>query len=140
MNENNCCPQIVARVSFVEPNKKPNSVLHTYEKGNRALMEYKAIAMLHGHSRKRVQNSLVAQDVISSKGVGHSLLSLAIPGDSDPYRSPVRSAFYRAVTPGFGMGRGGSRRGENRGFRCPGISKSFIPQVDNLLSVNRPPC
>ena len=119
LNENNCCPQIVARVSFVEPNKKPNSVLHSYEKGNRALMEYKAIAMLHGHSRKRVQNSLIAQDVISSKGVGHTLLSLAIPGDSDPIRSPVRSAFYRAVTPGFGMGRGGSRRGENRGYRCP---------------------
>ena len=119
LNENNCCPQIVARVSFVEPNKKPTSVLHAHEKGNRALTEYKAIAMLHGHSRKRVQNSLIAQDVISYKGVGHTLLSLAIPGDADPIRSPVRSAFYRAITPGGGRGRGGSRRGENRGYRCP---------------------
>lgn len=82
------------------------------------LAEYKAVAVLHGHSRKRVNNSISAQDVIEYKGIGHSLLSLAIPGDSDPIRSPVRSAFYRAITPGGGR-RGGSRRGENRGYRCP---------------------
>lgn len=119
MNENNCCPQIVARFSFVKPNKNPQSVLHAHDKGNRILTEYKAVAMLHGHSRKRVRNSIIAQDVISYKGIGHALLSLAIPGDSDPLRSPVRSAFYRAITPGGGGGRGGSRRGENRGYRCP---------------------
>ena len=75
--------------------------------------------MLHGHSRKRVRNSIIAQDVIKYKGIGHSLLSLAIPGDSDPIRSPVRSAFYRAITPGGGSSRGGSKPGENRGYRCP---------------------
>lgn len=118
MSEDNCCPQIVARISFVEPNRSPKSVVHAYDKGNRALARYKAIAMIHGHSRRRVQDSLSANDVINYKGIGHTLLSLAIPGDSDPFRSPVRSAFYRAVTPGFGR-RGGSRRGENRGYRCP---------------------
>ena len=119
MNENNCCPQIVARFSFVEPNKNPKSVLHAHDKGNQVLTEYKAIAMLCGHSRKRVSNSIIAQDVIKYKGIGHSLLTLAIPGDSDPYRSPVRSAFYRAITPGGGSNRGGSMPGENRGYRCP---------------------
>lgn len=119
MNENNCCPQIVARFSFVKPNGNPKSVLHAYDKGNRVLAEYKAIAMLHGHSRKRVRNSIIAQDVIKYKGIGHTLLSLAIPGDSDPIRSPVRSAFYRAITPGGGSNRGGSKPGENRGYRCP---------------------
>lgn len=119
LNENNCCPQIVARFSFVEPNKNPKSVLHTHDKGNRVLTEYKAIAMLYGHSRKRVSNSIIAQDVIKYKGIGHSLLSAAIPGDSDPYRSPIRSAFYRAITPGGGSNRGGSMPGENRGYRCP---------------------
>ena len=119
MNESNCCPQIVARFSFVEPKKNPDSVLHAFDKGNRRLTEYKAVAMLHGHSRRRVQNSVSAKEVISYKGVGHTLLSLAIPGDSDPFRSPVRSAFYRAITPGGGRGRGGSLPGENRGYRCP---------------------
>ena len=119
LNENNCCPQIVARISFVAPNNKPTSVLHVFDKGNRVLTKYKAIAMLHGHSRKRVTNSTIAQDVIKYKGIGHSLLSLAIPGDSDPIRSPVRSAFYRAITPGGGGNRGGSMPGENRGYRCP---------------------
>jgi len=119
LNESNCCPQIVARFSFVEPKKNPDSVLHAFDKGNRRLTEYKAVAMLHGHSRRRVQDSVSAKDVINYKGVGHTLLSLAIPGDSDPIRSPVRSAFYRAITPGGGRGRGGSMPGENRGYRCP---------------------
>jgi hypothetical protein len=122
LNESNCCPQIVARFSFVEPKKNPKSVMHAFEKGNRRLVEYKAVAMLHGHSRRRLNNSVSASDAINLKGlrqVGHTLLSLAIPGDSDPIRSPIRSAFYRAITPGFGRGRGGSRRGENRGYRCP---------------------
>lgn len=117
MNENDCCPQIVARFSFVDPKKNPTSVLHRFEIGNRELVEYKAMALIHGHNRKRVSDSISLKDVIKYKGIGHSLVSLAIPGDSDPIRSPVRSAFYRAVTPGFG--RGGSRRGENRGYRCP---------------------
>ena len=119
MNENNCCPQIIARFSFVEPKQNPQSVLHAYDKGNQVLARYKAVAMLHGHSRKRVCNSIIAQDVIKYKGIGRSLLSLAIPGDSDPIRSPVRSAFYRAITPGGGGNRGGSKPGENRGYRCP---------------------
>lgn len=119
LSESNCCPQIVARFSFVEPRKNPTSVLHLHDSGNRRLTEYKAVAMLHGHSRRRVQNSVSANDVINYKGVGHALLSLAVPGDSDPIRSPVRSAFYRAITPGGGGRRGGSRRGENRGYRCP---------------------
>lgn len=109
----------MARFSFVEPRKNPSSVLHVFDKGNRRLVEYKAVAMLHGHSRRRVRNSISSQDVINYKGVGHTLLSLAIPGDSDQFRSPVRSAFYRAITPGGGGRRGGSRPGENRGYRCP---------------------
>lgn len=119
MSESNCCPQVVARFSFVQPKKNPQSVLHLFEKGNRRLIEYKAVAMLHGHSRRRVRNSSSVQGVINYKGVGHALLSLAVPGDSDPFRSPVRSAFYRAITPGGGRNRGGSLPGENRGYRCP---------------------
>lgn len=119
MSKSDCCPQLVARFSFVEPRKNPTSVLHFFEKGNRRLAEYKAVAVLHGHSRRRVRNSLSVQDVVNYKGVGHTLLSLAIPGDSDPIRSPVRSAFYRAITPGGGGRRGGSKPGENRGYRCP---------------------
>lgn len=118
LNENDCCPQLVVRFSFVEPRKNPKSILHVFRKGDRRLAEYKAVAMLRGHSRRHLRTSISANDIVEFKGIGHALLSLAIPGDSDPIRSPVRSAFYRAITPGGGR-RGGSRRGENRGYRCP---------------------
>lgn len=44
-------------------------------------------------------------------------VSLAVPGDMSPVRSPVRSAIYRAVTPGGGGGR--RRIGGPRNVRCP---------------------
>lgn len=133
MSESDCCPQIVARFSFVEPSKNPKSILHVHDKGNRVLAEYKAAAMVCGHSRRRVSESVSAKDIIEYKGVGHAILSYAVPGDSDPIRSPVRSAFYRAITPGRGR-RGGSRPGENRGYRCPEGYEFGGRFTDNRLS------
>ncbi len=88
----------------------PNNILRTKTLGRAEIREFKAIAMVTGYSRR--------QRGMQVKRLGHTLLSLAIPGDSDPFRSPVRSAVYRTLTPGK-PGVGGSRPGENRGYRCP---------------------
>ena len=87
-----------------------NNILRTKTLNQAEIREFKAIAVVTGYSRK-------LKDV-QVKRLGHTLLSLAIPGDSDPIRSPVRSAVYRTITPGK-PGVGGSRPGENRGYRCP---------------------
>ena len=88
----------------------PNNILRTKTLNRAEIREFKAIAMVTGYGKK-------LRD-IQVKKLGHTLLSLAIPGDSDPIRSPVRSAVYRTITPGK-PGVGGSRPGENRGYRCP---------------------
>lgn len=77
-----------------------------YRQGGRNRLEYKA--GLTGSSSRYLQ------------GV-QGLISSLIPGDTSKYRSPVRSRLYSAATPsipGVG-GRGGSKPGENRGYRCP---------------------
>lgn len=88
----------------------PNNILRTKTLNRAEIREFKAIAMVTGYGKKLRE--------IQVKKLGHTLLSLAIPGDSDPIRSPVRSAVYRTITPGK-PGVGGSRPGENRGYRCP---------------------
>jgi len=87
-----------------------NNILRTKTLNKSEIREFKAIAVVTGFSRK-------SKD-IQVKRLGHTLLSLAIPGDSDPIRSPVRSAVYRTITPGK-PGVGGSKPGQNRGYRCP---------------------
>lgn len=88
----------------------PNNILRTKTLNRAEIREFKAIAMVTGYGKKLREMQV--------KKLGHTLLSLAIPGDSDPIRSPVRSAVYRTITPGK-PGVGGSRPGENRGYRCP---------------------
>jgi hypothetical protein len=87
-----------------------NNILRTKTQNKSEIREFKAISVVTGFSRK-------SKD-IQVKRLGRTLLSLAIPGDSDPIRSPVRSAVYRTLTPGK-PGVGGSKPGQNRGYRCP---------------------
>lgn len=87
-----------------------NNILRTKTLNKSEIREFKAISIVTGFSRKSKE--------IQVKRLGHTLASLAIPGDSDPIRSPVRSAFYRTITPGK-PGVGGSKPGQNRGYRCP---------------------
>lgn len=121
MRSDGCCPGVrITRTVVSAPSPlTPNDVLHRFSPNNRELTAYKAAALVVGYSRKARMSSIGGENPFEYKGIGHTALSLAIPGDSDRFRSPIRSAFYRAVTPGVGGRRGGSRPGENRGYRCP---------------------
>jgi hypothetical protein len=69
----------------------------------------------------RISKDIIQDNVqvkVTLGNIGRSIVSLAVPGDTDPIRSPVRSAVYRTLTPGFGMGRGSASK-PNRGYRCP---------------------
>ena len=87
------------------------------------IISYKALSRLNGNTRKKSSISKYGDIKFKANAlrqIGSSILSAAIPGDTGPLRSPVRSAIYRTITPGFGGGRrGGSRPGENRAHRCP---------------------
>lgn len=87
---------------------------------NQNIVDYKALSRLNGNTRRKD----VTIDGMNFKAnalrkLGSTLTSLAVPGDSDPFRSPVRSVIYRTLTPGKPGGRGGSMPGQNRGYRCP---------------------
>jgi len=105
----------------------PNKILRSFAPEHKEVMEFKAVSIVSGYSRKD-RNSY------QEKKLGRTLVSLAIPGDSDRIRSPIRSAFYRAITPGGGSDRGGSKPGENRGYRCPEGYQYGGRFTDSLLS------
>lgn len=87
------------------------------------LVTYKALSRLNGNTRKKTSISKYGEMKFKANAlrqIGSSIVSGAIPGDTSPLRSPVRSSIYRTLTPGFGGSRrGGSRPGENRAHRCP---------------------
>ena len=88
---------------------------------NQNIADYKAMAKRNGTSRRRTDN-YSNSEAIEVKAIGRQLASslarIAIPGDVDPIRSPVRSTIYRTLTPGLGGG-GGGVKPSNRGYRCP---------------------
>jgi len=87
------------------------------------LINYKALSRRNGNTRRKTISSRDSQIMFKAntlRQIASTIGSVLTPGDLGPVRSPVRSAGYRAVTPGFGGGRrGGSRPGENRAHRCP---------------------
>ena len=89
----------------------PNNILRLYAPNKKEIMQFKAISLVTGYSRKN-------RNEYQKKVLGQTLLTRAIPGDSDRVRSPIRSAAFRAITPGR-PGVGGSLPGENRASRCP---------------------
>ena len=89
----------------------PNNILRLYAPNKKEIMQFKAISLVTGYSRKN-------RNEYQKKVLGQTLLTRAIPGDSDRFRSPIRSAAFRAITPGR-PGVGGSLPGENRASRCP---------------------
>lgn len=140
---NNCCPgeanqTIVTRVIVGDLATKAR---HDYFRGHLAsgkeLVTYKALSRINGNSRNRKVSTGQTIETKANAGrqLGSTLLSSIIPGDTGPIRSPIRSAFYRTITPGFGGGgRGGSRPGENRGYRCPEGYQFGGRFTDNRLS------
>lgn len=118
-----CCPGadetvFVTRVVLADISQKSGkSVLRQLIGLSRAVIEYKAFAKMRGLDRvSRTQD-------IETKARARSILSaatsIAIPGDTDPIRSPIRSTIYRTITPGKPSLLGGAPTKPNRGYRCP---------------------
>jgi hypothetical protein len=86
-------------------------------------IEFKALSHRNGNTRRRpkiTKDGFAQFKVKAVRQIGRSILSSIIPGDLSPLKSPVRSAAYRAITPGSGgRRRGGSLPGQNRAHRCP---------------------
>jgi hypothetical protein len=128
MENNDCCPgeewdgKISIRIIYeqADPEKKCDVVsVKAFLTQN--VIDYKVSAYLSGYERfktKSIANGEIETKANVGRQIASSIASALIPGDISPVRSPIRSAFWRAVTPGGG-GRGGSRPGENRGYRCP---------------------
>jgi len=105
---------------------------------NKNIVAFKALSKRNGNNRRKATTTNdggMKFKANTARQIGSSILSTIVPGDVSPIRSPIRSAFYRAVTPGFGRGgRGGSMPGENRGYRCPEGYQYGGRFTDNRLS------
>lgn len=137
-----CCGDnevLVTRVLLFNPAQKQNiDYIRGMKASSQELTEYKALSKRFGNTR-RTQRTQISGEMQfkanAARQIGSSILSTITPGDMGPLRSPVRSAFYRTITPGFGGGgRGGSRPGENRAHRCPEGYQYGGRFTDNRLS------
>lgn len=137
-----CCGDnevLVTRVLLFDPAHKHNiDHIRGIKAFSQEATEYKALSKRFGNSRRTQRNSVTNSlqfKANAARQIGSSLVSTFIPGDTGPLRSPVRSAIYRTITPGFGGGRrGGSRPGENRAHRCPEGYQFGGRFTDNRLS------
>jgi hypothetical protein len=119
-----CCPErsvVVVRIVIADIDAKN---LHNIARSKLKLLEnvvsFKALSKRNGTDRIQRKSAFDSVEIqTKASRIGSTLASLAIPGDSDPLRSPVRSAIYRTLTPGKPGGVGGSKPGQNRGYRCP---------------------
>lgn len=140
-NVNECCngeSVLVTRVLLFNPSVKHNvDYIRGVKASSQQLTEYKALSKRFGNTRRTKRSDEFGGMKFKANAlrqVGSTILSTAIPGDTGPIRSPIRSAFYRTITPGFGGGRGGSKPGENRAHRCPEGYQYGGRFTDNRLS------
>ena len=129
MNEEiGCCgdDRIVIKRTVItgkELSTANSSLLKIKTSLSKNIIDFRALSARNGNFRRLSQSrrNVFGNESIKAGGLGragHTLASIAIPGDTDPLRSPVRSAVYRTLTPGFGRGKlSGSK--PNRGYRCP---------------------
>ena len=119
-----CCPErsvVVARIVIADINAKNlHNIARSRVKLSENVVSFKALSKRNGTDRILRKSEFDSVEIqTKASRLGSTLLSLAVPGDSDPIRSPVRSAIYRTLTPGKPGGVGGSKPGQNRGYRCP---------------------
>jgi hypothetical protein len=106
---------VINSKSLNEPNRK---VLRTKLNGDQNVVEFKALAKRAGLSRKYdVKVGIIGSNSRIGQAI-QAIGSAAIPGNVSPYRSPVRSAVFSAITPGKPRIPGGTG-GANRASRCP---------------------
>lgn len=120
-------------------NKKPKDHLRGISiQNNKNIVAFKALSKRHGNNRRKITSADFGGmqfKANAGRQLASSVLSSIVPGDMGPIRSPIRSAFWRAVTPGKPGGRrGGSLPGENRGYRCPEGYQYGGRFTDNRLS------
>jgi len=117
-----CCPEVKVKRTIVADLflKSNTDAIRGIGAVNQLFIDYKAVSRLNGNTRRKDKSSNSIQFKANAvRKLGSTLTSLAIPGDSDPLSSPVRSTVYRTLTPGKPSGIGGSLPGQNRGYRCP---------------------
>lgn len=126
-NSSACCPDGADEICgsrFITANLE-SKMIYDFLRGesisnNQKIVEFKALSKRNGNDRRKSTAFKNGELKIKAvRGIGRSILSAIIPGDITPFKSPIRSAFYRAITPGGGGRRGGSRPGRNRTHRCP---------------------
>jgi len=132
-----CCPGTsvsVKREVFSDITAgHPANTLRSYRASSQAIIDFKALSYINGNSRQ----ISVKAGLIGSRGrIGQAVqgaASFLIPGDMSPYRSPLRSGAWSAITPGLpgGVGRLGRR---NRAARCPEGYQYGGRFTDNRLS------
>lgn len=130
--------QVTRIILFNPEQKQPIDHIRGMGASSFEVTQYKALSKRFGNTRRTKRNIETGGMQFKANAlrqVGSSVVSAITPGDISPLRSPVRSAFYRTITPGFGGGRrGGSRPGENRAHRCPEGYQYGGRFTDNRLS------
>ena len=109
-----CCGDsevVVTRVILFNAATKQNlDYIRGVKTSSRGATEYKALSKRFNNTRrtKRDPHSNEMQfKANAGRQIASTIRSTLLPGDTGPLRSPVRSAFYRTVTPGRPGGRGG---------------------------------
>ena len=115
----------------------PSGLIRYSRVSDEAVAEYKALSHRNGNSRQYdISVTTKAGLVRSGSRLGQAAQavgSILTPGNISRVRSPVRSAAWRAITPGLpGMGRGIRRSG--RAHRCPEGYQYGGRFTDNRLS------
>ncbi len=122
-----CCEKetvFVSRVRlFDNSNSSPEPIRSSFARSQN-IVDFKAMSMRNGlikrlsQSRRQV-SAIETKQSSALRTVSRSAARIAIPGDIDPLRSPVRSAIYRTITPGLPGGGLSAPAKPNRGYRCP---------------------
>lgn len=139
--ELDCCDGMTVTVKRTILRKLDDTVPSGFIRHSRAsdglIGEYKALSHRNGNTRQYEINVTTKVGLIgSSSRTGQAVQaigSILTPGNVSRVRSPVRSAAWRAITPGLpGGGRGIRRR--NRAHRCPEGYQYGGRFTDNRLS------
>ena len=98
---------------------RPNGFIHGSRATQDSVINYKALSKRNGNTK---QYSIKRVGLVGSRSrlgqTAQAIGSVLTPGNVSRVRSPIRSRFYSAITPGLpGIGRG--IRGRERTHRCP---------------------
>lgn len=119
-----CCPGadetvfVTRVVLFDDSSRGCKSIIRGSFASNQKIIDFKALSKRNGNSKTSSHAGISTKASRARRAIS-SAISLAVPGDSDPIRSPIRSAIYRTLTPGKPSLRGSVPGRQDRGYRCP---------------------